>query len=546
MILRHISLLIGKEILIVRNAYFSSHKKILSTLGVGAVFFLIMLAVISSLRRGFNSLLEAIPPEMAETAMVSLVAVIFLWLTAIIFLSVVMDSQKKFFHTADLELLMATPVSPGLVFSFRFLIFVLFSSTTLSQLLIFGFGPLFALGRVVGAGIDFYLLALPVAYLYLIIPAALGILLIMILLKFFSPKGIFRIAGLFNIVMTVAWIAFITGDQGRILAFIVEKLGEWDFLFYLLRPLDAASEITMGLMGFEISLWRPFGELSLFAIGGLGIAVYIIRKLYYPIYDRLKSVTVQEKKYSPGVKKTGFQPGVVLTEWKMAIRNYEMAQGALGMGTMLLAYFFVLFSIKPEGGVLPFLLNLGIVGFCTGTIVSIFLTPAAILEDQEVRKRQYWLLKVSPIKGKTAVNLYWQSFFLPQLILGIPFLALGHWMGGNGLRLFFPAVLVFLVMQTTNSFLAYLVEYAGFAWGNNVSPIIRFLRDFAPILFYPVFLFFLGLGYFYDRLAFLVFLHSMSQQTVLVLSGSLLLILIILILVPGRKKTAEFWERMEL
>jgi len=546
MILKYLALLLGKELRVIRNAYFSTPRRALTSLGALLLLGLLVFAVTRGVTIGMEQVLAEIPPAMEEMVISLLLVIIFIWLAAIIFISVVVDSPRRFFQTADLELLMATPTPPALVFSFRFLVFILGSSSTLMQLFVFGFGPLLALGTVVGAPWHFFLFILPVAYLFLIIPAAIGVLLIMLLLFVFTPRIIFRIAGFFQLALTVIWIVFVTGDQEAMLTALLERIGQVDWLWNLLRPLQVGGEVVSTLLGYEGALLRPFLELFLFAAGIMALAIFIIRRLYYPVYDRLQSLAPVKKKARPGKKKAPQVEGPVLTQWKMALRNQEMAGASLGMGSFLLVYYLIMYSMDIEGTILPFFLNVGVVSFVLQLIAFILLMPASLIKDAQVLRKQFWLLKVAPVSGREALLNSWQAHFWPQAVLGIPALALAHFLTGLNWSLLLPAILLYLLLQGAVTLLNIAAWYAEYAWGSSVSPLVQVIREWAPMLFYPLFLIFLGLGYFYQRLGFLSFLHAWEQGSVFLLGGTLALLLLGGCLLLAWKKGIHYWEEMEI
>lgn len=262
---RYLPLLFGKEIQVIRNTYFVSPRKILITLGILCLILLFLVAITAGLRVGLEKVIQEILVDMEEMVMGVLLAIIFIWMAVVTFVSVIVDSKNKFFQTTDLEFLMSTPVPSSLVFSFRFLIFVLGSSSTFVQLFIFGFCPPLALGIVIGASWQFFVFILPVAYLYLIIPAAAGNLMIMLLLFVFTPKSIYPIVGLFNLTLTIIWITFVTGDQGEKLTYLMEVIENLNWFWQIVRPLQAANQVATALLGYGSSLGRPLFELFFMA-----------------------------------------------------------------------------------------------------------------------------------------------------------------------------------------------------------------------------------------------------------------------------------------
>lgn len=544
--MRYLTLLLGKELQVIRNTYFYSLRKVFITMAIFLIILLIIAGITAGIRVGLEKVLSEIPAGLEEVVTGTLLEIIFLWLTLIIFISVIVESRSKFFQTTDLELLMATPVPPALVFSFRFILFILGSSSTFMQLFIFGFSPLLALGIVMGAPWQFFFFILPVVYLFLIIPAAVGVLVIMLLMCLFSPKNLFRIFGFFNLVLSILWITFIAGDQEGKLLFLMERVVNLDWFWQLMRPIQAVNQVATALLGYGSSLGRPLLELFFIAVVFMAVAVLIIRRLYYPVYDRLQTFSKEKKKVYQRSNKTQGVPGPIFIQWKMALRNSEMAGAAFSMGSLLLVYYIILFSISPEGGIFLFLLNLGVVGICLSLLVFVLLMPASIIRDLDILRRQFWLLKTAPISSQEAVLNSWQAHFWPQIILAVPTLGLGHFLAGLEWRLFGFALVIFLVLQAMVTLLNILSWYAEYAWGRSVSPLLHLIREVGPFIFYPVFLFFLGLGFFYRRFSILTFLHSWEQRHVFIVSGGVVLLITLMGALFSWKKAVQFWEQMEI
>lgn len=542
----YLLLLLGKELQVIRNTYFSSLRKILITIGILSVVFLFMTAITVGLQVGLKKVIHEIPVDMEEMVIGFLLVIIFIWLAVIIFFSVIVDSRNKFFQTTDLELLMATPVPSSLVFSFRFIIFMMGSSSTLVQLCIFGFCPLLALGIVTGAPWQFFVFILPVAYLYLMIPAAVGVFIIMLLLCLFNPKTIFRTAGLFNLLLTIVWISFIAGDQEGKLSILIQWVENRDWFWPILRPLHATSQVATALLGYHSTLGRPFLELFIMAALTMALAVLIIRRLYYPVYDRLQIFSKEKKKLRQRTSKTERVWGPVFIQWRMALRNNEMMGAVFSMGSLLLVYYIIMFSIRPEGGIFLFLLNLGVVGICLSLLVFVLFMPASIVNDLDILRRQFWLLKTAPISSQEAVLNSWLAHFWPQIILAVPTLGLGHFLAGLPWNVFGFALIIFLVLQGVVTLLNIMSWYAEYAWGKSVSPLLHLVREVGPFVYYPVFLFFLGLGFFYHRFSFLAVLHSWDKSRVLLFSGMMVLGMLVSGAFFSWKKAVQFWEQMEI
>lgn len=443
---------------------------------------------------------------------------------------------------------MATPVNPSLIFSFRFINFILFSSSILFQLLLFGFAPLIALGIVLNAPWYFFLFLLPVSYIYLSIPAALSLFLIIFLLRFFPPKKLFQIAGALNLLVTGLWLFFVFSSQEEILTLFLNFIAQQEWLIKLLRPLSKTAEILTGLLGDTINLGRPLFELGIMAVLIFFLAIFVMQKIYYPAFDRILTSAHTQKKVKNHQKITDI-PNLVSAHWKIAFRNYEMAQGALGMITIFIIYFVIMINISLEDSSLHslfLLLNLAICGIITHLVSYILFVPPAFLTDKQAPKKQFWLLKASPLSPKEIIRSFWKIYFIPQIPLGIILLPLAHIATNLSWALFPWALVIFFLMQAAITAVSVLTVFLEFVQTSNTPFIQKFLREFSPMLISVLFLLFLGLGQYYQNLSFLFWLHPLNNVVVNTIGIAAAIIMISASGIKSLKKAEEFWERFQL
>lgn len=542
--MKHLYLLWQKDVKTLINAYFQTPKQIMKTLAVLLLILGLTGLLVNAFRRWFHTLMDSFSPEAVLVSTPLLFFLILSWLSILIFVAVFVDCRQKFFHTADLEFLMATPVKPSIIFSYRFVNFILFSSSIIIQLLLFGFAPLIALGLVLSAPWYYYVFLLPITYSYLSIPAALGLVLIITLLRFISPKKLFKIAGVLHLSVTGVWLYFVFGSQEEILTFFLEHLAGRDWLIHILRPLSAGAELLIGFLGFEANLGRSILELGLFVVLIFALAVFIIQKIYYPAYDRILSSTHGKKQIkAPGREKV---LSLVSAHWRIAFRNYEMAQGALGMLAIFVVYIVIIRSISLEHTAILFLLNLAVSGFVCSWVSYLLFVPPAILTDNQAPKKQFWLLKVSPYPSREVVRSFWTIYFIPQIPSGLLLLAVAHWITGLSWSLFPPALIIFLLMQGAMNSIEVLAVFLEFVQTSETPVLHKFLREFSPLLISLLFLFFLGLGELYQSVPFLRFLHSLQKGYVSALGIAIALMILLICGIKGITIAEKCWERFQL
>lgn len=418
--MKHLLLLLQKDLRLLRNTHFRTGKQVSSFLAIGAVVLLVAGLIVLAGLSWFGPLVKGLPAEILEQVLHPLVLLVFIWLTFLFFFSTVQESKNKFFLTPDLALLVATPVNPVIIFTLRFLLFTCLNSTSFFQLSIFGLAPLVALGIVAAAPWYYYLLLLPLTYLYLLIPAALGVTLIMLLMRIFSPRRLFQLVAAGSGVLGILWFIFIFSDQQTVLSRLTTWLEGSGAVFTAAPPLTAVTNLMIILMGHGGAVAGPLLTLLASVVMVMTLAMLLMHRVYYYNYERLqvaellppksrpdKNSTYRTASYSP-LSVPGF---LILNHWKMAVRNREMAQGAFGIITMLIAYIFIMGRLVDDGSPLIMLINVAVVSFFTNLAVQLFFIPYAMITDHLVLNRQYWILKTAPLAKSIATR----SLFLANL-----------------------------------------------------------------------------------------------------------------------------------
>ena len=123
--------------------------------------------------------------EFGDLLAYKLLTMVFLTFFGLLVFSNVLVSLNTFFLSQDLETIHATPVSIGEIFAARFLETLLESSW---MVLLFGIPVFTAYGLVYRASIAYYLSLVSVVVPYLILAAAVGITLTMVLVQIFPAQ----------------------------------------------------------------------------------------------------------------------------------------------------------------------------------------------------------------------------------------------------------------------------------------------------------------------------------------------------------------------
>ncbi len=555
-----------KEVAILKNSYFRTKKQILISAGVLLLGLLGMVGLTMFFRSIIMDLMEAmpmlmLPPEVVYTLLFYLLLV---WFSFAILGAMLQEVQPEFYQSPELNFLISTPVAAATLFASRFVKMTYFSKSSLSSVVFFGLPSLLSLGLVASAPWYYYLFVLPIVYLFLIIPASLGISLAMFLLRFLSAKRIMQAAGVLNLLGTGAWFAFIfRGEE------ILPQLFAWlekvePFLAFVFPLAEAVNALTAFLEGDVGAALGPLARLFL-SSGVIFIAALLVaRQVYYAGYDRSQTVEgsmrkrskIRRKKTSGGQEQSkiwrGRRANLVLTEWKKALRNYEMGQGAIGLVVMLGVYLFMGGRMElPPGpwAALAAVAHIGIIGFLVGGVVGMLFTPAAFMQkqDKKILREQHMLAKTMPFRRGEFLQGYWLALFIPQVIIGGVAVALVNFLTGGGVAVIVFSVLALAVLTGTMNVFDIALDMLGYSWQEeSVTLLLRIGRNILPFAYFILLMGVLALGQVYSHLGFMRFIHHWSPLTGTVVSGALFLILSGVIFYHSFRLGAKYWEEMEI
>jgi hypothetical protein len=475
-----------------------------------------------------------------------------LWLLFSTFSLMLGEARSKFYQSPESSLLISSPIPANTLFIFRFFLATCLSKGAFINLPVFVLSPLIALGIASAAPWYYYLFIPPVAYPLLTISASLAILLTMILIKLLSTKRIMQVGAVFGFLSTGLWVGFFIMDPERILPQLLTWIEAAEPVLAILFPLnDAASALTYLTQG-DIAFW-PLLRLVFTSGVILAGSMLAAKRLYYSGYDRAQTTEVSTRKQveRPAKKPLSLsgRGNLILTEWKKAVRNYEMAQGAIGLLVMFVVYLFTAGRFvlpTPWGNLIP-LVHIGVIGFLAFGAVGVFFIPAAIRQDMKALKEQYSVLKAAPLEGREFIWCYWLAPFFPQLLFGGVILVVLNIFLGSGILTILLSLVVFTLLVGAVTMLSQTLDiavYTGKAWAANITG--RIVRNVLPWVYYIVALVILALGQVYTEFGFLGFLHHLPQGLMTVTSGVIFLALTAFTFYHSFRLGARYWEEMEI
>jgi ABC-2 type transport system permease protein len=373
-----------------------------------------------------------------------LLSMMLLTFFSILLFSNLISSLSTFFLSEDLNLILCRPVSLEQIYYARLTETLFYSSW---MVLLFALPVFLAYGWVYGASWKFYAILLGALIPFLVIPAALGSMLAMILVNIFPARRTKDILFLLSILLVVGLyllFRFLRPEQltnPDSFAGLVEYMSalsapSWPFLpsFWLAESVMPYLQKTNSPAGFYLTcLWSTAGG---FGVIGSWVAQALFftgwtksqeaRRAYLariPAFNRVleavsRPLRVQARAMVLKDGKTFFRD---TTQWSQLI-----------LLTALVVVYLYNFSVLPlDQAPMPsfFLqnlisfLNLGLAGFVLSAVAGRFVFPAVSQEGFS-----FWIIRSSPLSLRTFLwSKFWTSL-IPLLLLAEILIFLSNWL----------------------------------------------------------------------------------------------------------------------
>ena len=362
-----------------------------------------------------------------------LLSMVFLTCFSLLLFSNSITALSTYFISDDLQLLNALPVSPSSLYAGRFVETVVNSSWTV---LFFSFPVFLAYGLVYRASPAYYLALAGVVLPFLLIAAAAGIVLILLLVYLFPArrlKEIILLTFLFSVVGVFLFIRFLQPER------LVDPESFYlvmDYISNLKTPTSplipsqwAASAIAPFL--FETMEDWQFSLLMLWSTGLAFVVMgeWVFKKRYFEAWS--KAQEAKTVRYSRSELLSRFLEKVlkplspevrviILKDLKIFLRDTNQWSQLFLIAALIIIYIYN-FSVLPlDRSPLPTFylqniiafLNLGLAAFVIAAIAGRFTFPSISLEG-----KSFWILKSSPLELRTVL---WSKFWINFFILLLP------------------------------------------------------------------------------------------------------------------------------
>ncbi len=468
----------------------------------------------------------------------------------------------RFYRSPDLNYLLALPIPANQVLALKFLTAQLQSSR---GVLFLSLAVLIATGWSIGAPWYYYAALLPLFWVFTLIPAGIGLLVGMALLRVMTAKTFTRLAGVLSFATLPLWFAGFGVPAERLMLLVARAMEIFGWLRHI--PADLISPVSAGRLLNALAVAEPVQGLRpllmLLAVTGATLLLIfrLARHLFLQGWLVTQSAPTTKPRQAARVRarrRTREYPpwiAAVLTEWRRALRNGEMR---LPFFLMLIGYatgvVFLIYGPLPDllGGspaiallalvlgaavVLP--MGMEILFVPLGQLSQAGTTKAAIA----LLKRAMWLTKALPLATTEVVLIAVLKIIVMPFLLGTVGLLIYALLAEVALIHALLAVIGLLLLLLGSSVGSIGQEFWGYARVGRINPIsISLLGFLVPVAYFaatvgPLTLYLLGAipGLAFFRLQPLLIGGLISWPAVSLLS-----------IWVGWKLAVRSWEKMEI
>ncbi len=369
-------------------------------------------------------------------AAMKLLSMIVVTFAFVLIISNIIATFSAFFLSEDLELIMAGPMPPRLLYAARFVETLTDSSW---MVLVFGFPVFMAYGAVFSTPVSFYGLSLLSIICLLVLTTAFSIIVVESLVRIFPVR---RLRDLFVLVAILMFI-------GVYLLFRMIRPEEFlnpEGFATVMDYMSVMSETSSPLLPttWITEILRPYitgyghgdipfyaAVLVLAAVGAYRLAGHNHQTYYFAGYSKAMeskgarlSTSRLLKVYTRLMDKILDRAGarIVIKETLLMARDWGRISQLLLLGALIVVYLYN-FSVLPSldnpvasmflKNTVAFL-NIGLAGFVLASLGVRFLFPTVSAEG-----RAFWILKSSPVSLRRILLIKFCFYLVPMLTLGL-------------------------------------------------------------------------------------------------------------------------------
>ncbi len=362
-----------------------------------------------------------------------LLSMVLLTFFSILVFSNIVTSLSTFYLSGELDILHSSPVRVESIYRAKFIETLIDSSW---MTLIYGLPVFIAYGAVFKAGASYYTGLLLTIVPFLIIPAAIGIIVTMLLVSAFPARrarDILVLLGLLFFVVLYILFRMLRPEKlvdpdafPTLVQYLTAMRGPVSPLFPSSWASDALSPLLKRGAGeavfFLLMLWST-------ALAGIVIGEWACSRIYYAGWSRSQEGKKARLSRSRAADLffhiavlpfRGRMRAIVQKDIKLFFRDASQWSQLFLLLALTIVYIYSFKLLPLERSPLPTIfiqnlisfLNLGMVGFVTSAVAVRFVFPAVSLEGES-----FWIVRSSPLPLK---DLLWAKFWssvLPLLVL---------------------------------------------------------------------------------------------------------------------------------
>lgn len=393
---------------------------------IGVAFWSLAFGALHRVLRYFEAV-----PEIGALLAAKLLGLLLLSFTSILLLSNIITALSSYFLARDLEMLVAAPVDWLPLYSSRLLETTLHSTWMVGLLA----APIFvAYGSAYHAPATFALLVVAGFVPFVVIPAALGAAITLLLVNVFPARRTRDILSVIGVLAAGGVVILVRLLRPEQLARPEGFRSLVDFIALLRGPTSPFLPSEWLQRTLMASLMGTFDALPLYLLWSTAAAVVVLGALLHRALYAKGFTKAQESAHVAAregwltrLARVLLAPfGVlrrelILKELRVFFRDTTQWSQLILLAVLVVVYVFNIkfLPLTGEGmsflivNIIPFL-NLAVAGFVLASIAARFLFPSVSLEG-----RTWWLLRSSPMSMR---EMLWAKFWvgtLPLLVLAL-------------------------------------------------------------------------------------------------------------------------------
>jgi ABC-2 type transport system permease protein len=397
------------------------------------IFTLIAIFFFLGLYVGFQRILAYLQtvPLIGKTLTLKLLAMVFLLFFLMLIFSSLITSLTTFFFAKDLSFLFLTPLPPKIIFVYKFLHTIFYSSWMVGITLL---PLLLAYGYVEKLNLSFYLSILFLSLPFFLLASSAGVVIALFLIYLFPSPRLRNIFFIFTVFLGGIIYLLIRLLQPEQLA-NPDKLTEViQYITFIQAPTAVYLPswwITGAINAYTTANFADFRFYSLLLFS-CGLAIFFLvyflaQRIYFPAWINLQGAShlKRNKLQIPDSKLqiadwerllNRKQP-ILVKDMKTFFRDTNQWVQIFLLIPLLLVYLFNLYRLPLDTFYLKNLiafLNIGLAGFVVSAVALRFAFPAISLEGQN-----FWILRAAPIETKKIIYTKFLFAFLPLIFFAL-------------------------------------------------------------------------------------------------------------------------------